>query len=387
MSFRNWFGPVVASGFLTVVAAVVGGGCSSSASSGPTPGDASSDVVIRKTLDGSGLLGDDSGDGSDGSADGTTGKICAADKDCVSPTGPGINQCSSNFPGTVGNVNIQFWSTPVCIVPPTMACDPAPLGQQLGPHYCDGPDVIDSPGICVPFDAQNPQPGQGLCYPKCTYTVGGAATGCAGSNVCNLDWFFAPTAGSNAVTGVGFCGSVCQVDSDCSSLGVGYVCQTDIGLCTTKKVTRPKAVGASCFSASDGGADDNTTGACNCLSGTSGSGICTSSCVVGGTACPDGWVCETDETSNPFPTSTVTTQTRGVAGFCVQPCSLTDAGSPVDSGGTPEASAADDAGGDGGAEGGVDAGPANPPDAGAGGTCPPATTCKAGTLAGPDCQP
>ena len=325
-------------------------------------------------LDGGALGTGDDAAASNLGVDGTTGQICTSDKDCVSATGPGVNVCSIGVAGTVGNVDIQFWSTPVCLIPPTTAnCDPAPIGKAPGPHYCDGPDNIASPGICVADDQANPQPGQGLCFPKCSYTLGGTATGCAGSNVCSLDWFSPPTASSSAVTGVGFCQSTCQVDSDCSKLGAGYGCQTDIGLCTTKKVTRAKPIGSGCVASTDGGADDNTTGACNCLSGSSGQGVCTSFCVVGGAACPNGWVCETDETSSPFPGTTVTvsTQTRGVSGFCVPACSLTDAGAAAaGTGDAGEADAAPDAGGTPAGQG-----------------CPVGTSCQGKTLAGPDCQP
>jgi hypothetical protein len=386
MSFRSWFGPVVASGFIGVVAV----GCSSSAA-GPSPSDGGTDVIIFKTLDGGGALGDDAGDAAP-SVDGTTGKACTSDKDCVSANGPGINVCSSGFPGTVGGVDVQFWSTPICIIPPTAPnCDPAPVGQPYGPQYCDGsgPDDPSSPGICVPADFANPQPGEGLCYPKCTFTVGGKATGCAGSNVCALDWSFAPMTGSTEVTGVGFCQSVCQTDADCSSLGAGIVCQTDIGLCTPKKVTRTKTIGAACSVALDGGADDNTTGACFCFAGNSGSGFCASACVVGGAACPNGWVCDSSETSAPFPGTTVTSETQGVSGFCLPPCVATDAGTITPDAGTPtdaatvvaEASTGDDA------SGVADAAPVVQPDAGQPGTCPATSTCQASTLAGPDCMP
>jgi hypothetical protein len=374
MSFRMWFGALVASGFIGVLAV----GCSSSSS--PASSQSSSDGgTIYRTLDGSGAISTTDGAAGDDSVDGTTGKACTSDSDCTSTNGPGINVCSSSFPGTVGNVTVQFWSTPVCIIPPTTAnCDPAPVGQAYGPHYCDGPDLPTSPGICVPFDFASPVSGEGLCYPKCSFTVGGTATGCAGSNVCSLDWSFEPDAGP--IAGIGFCQSVCQTDADCASLGTGYGCQTDIGLCTQKKVTRTKSIGEACSVALDGGADDNTTGACFCFSGSTGAGFCTSACVTGGVACPNGWVCDSSETDMPFPGVTETTGTKDVSGFCLPPCSLADAGTADAAPLLTEASTADDSG--------VDAAPVTPVDAGAAASaCPGTSTCQAGTLAGPDCMP
>jgi hypothetical protein len=383
MSLRVWLiGPVTAAcGFL----ALAMGGCSSS-SNGTTPADAGDDVVVRRMLDGGGIVGDDSS--SAPTYDGTTGKTCTADKDCVSATGPGTNVCSSSVPGVVSGQTVQFWSSPVCIVDPrTTGCDPAPLGEAIGPHYCDGPDDPSSPGICVPFDLNNPQPGEGLCYPKCSYTLGASATGCSGSNVCELDWLFNPTSATAGVMGVGFCSSICQADKDCASLGAGYACQVDVGLCTTKTVTRSKPIGASCVVAADGGADDNTTGACNCFAGETDDGYCSSECVTGGTPCPNGYVCEDGESSSPFTGApTQTTVTKGVAGFCVPACSLVDGGVPeAGTSTTPEASTED---------GGEDAAPApTTPEAGTsdasgtGGACPGSALCQNTTLSGPDCLP
>jgi hypothetical protein len=373
MSLRIWLvGPVVACGLIAVAA----GGCSSSSNGAGAPDDAGSDGAIHRMLDGSGAIsGDDGGSGAT-ATDGTTGKACTTDQDCAAANGPGVNVCSSSFPGSVGGLTVQFWSTPVCIVSPNTPCDPAPGGDGSGPHYCDGPDKSTSPGLCVPFDLNNPVEGEGLCYPKCSYTLGGSATGCTGSNVCNLDWLFAPT--GSTITGVGFCGSVCQKDADCSALGTGYACQTDLGLCTMKTVTRKKAVGDSCFVASDGGADDDTTGACNCLPSNSGTGFCTSECVTGGAGCPDGWICEDGESATPFTGAPAqTTTTKGVAGFCVPGCTPTDGGVPEAASPTPEASTEDDGG---------DAAPATPAtDAAAANVCPGGSACVTTTLAGPDC--
>src|SRR5262249_11980126 len=127
MSIRNWFGLVVAGG----IAAVVAGGCSSS-NTPAAPSDGG---------DGIGHLHLDSGTADMDAAgigvgDGTTGKACKTDTDCVSPTGPGTNKCSNYSDGmlTIENVPVAVWATPVCIIPlpvpgaATGNCDPTAPG-------------------------------------------------------------------------------------------------------------------------------------------------------------------------------------------------------------------------------------------------------------------
>jgi hypothetical protein len=222
--------------------------------------------------------------------------------------------------------------------------------------------------------------GNGVCIPTCTFgTDGSAAQGCAGHDTCvPLNFLLDPTSGT--VLGVGFCQGTCQTDSDCSALGATFGCQADVGFCTRAKKTRTKALGTACTNSPPGTASDTQNGACNCFSNLiATAGYCTSSCVVGGTPCPNGWVCEALET----PTLTFQgaaadggdlvipgppTQNPGLAGVCMQPCTLADAGGP--SGG--DASAADAASGDASA---------------AAAPCPALASCVAGTLVGPDCQP
>ena len=397
MAIRNWFGALVVGGLI----GVVGAGCSSSTGTTPGDGGGEGDALVRKMLDsGLGSLGDDAGDsGIAGGFDGTTGKPCTSDVDCVSDAGPGINTCSSDYQFTITNVPVALWATPVCILPPPMSsaqgnCDPVPGGVQDGlPHFCDGPDVPTSPGLCLPFDQNNPQPGQGVCYPLCTFALDGTkATGCIGTDTCFPVTFLRDTM-SGAVTGYGFCAGGCQKDADCTGLGAGFVCQTDIGYCTTKKLARTKAVGTACSTTNAAGVtvgatDDATTGACNCDSDpTTGLGFCSTACTVGGTPCQGGWTCDAGY-PNPlvFMSSAggaainvpLTAQNVGAPGTCRPICMLADAGA-VDAGVAPA----------------VDAGDSDAAvvpvatDAGSAPTaaCPTNTTCQDMNLAGPDCVP
>jgi hypothetical protein len=384
MAIRKWYGAFVVGGLVGLIAA----GCSSSDTTTASDGG---DAGTRRMLDASpGGGGDDAADS--GSFDGTTGKPCTSDSDCVTATGPGINTCSSDYGFSITDVTVALWATPVCIVTPPQSagegnCDPAPQGNDGLPHFCDGPDDPTSPGLCVPFDVNNPQPGQGVCYPLCTFAIDGSkATGCAGTDTCFPVTFLRSTS-AGTVTGYGFCGGGCQQDSDCTPLGAGFVCQTDIGYCTQKKVTRTKAIGTACTVSLTGAADDVTTGACNCDSDPmTGQGFCSSSCVVGGLPCPGGWTCDAGF-PNPltFTSSTGTTitvpltaQNIGTPGVCRPACTLADAG-VVDSGAAPGADGGDDAGSDAAAtpivlDGGV-------------GGCPVNATCQNVDLAGPDCVP
>jgi hypothetical protein len=267
--------------------------------------------------------GDASFPGSDsglvGAYDGTTGKACTTNADCRKAGGPGVAECSSTALGAYG----PYYPTPVCILP---SCDP---GNGQAAHYCDGPDDPSSPGICVPSGGTGTT--QGICLPRCEFKADGMpAVGCAGKDSCQA-YTFGTDATGNAV-GYGYCFGGCVADGDCPS---GSVCQIDEGLCVKARTTRSKKVGDACTSA------DYTSGACDCLYGTSGSGFCSSFCLVGGGAgCPGGYVCEAYElTSAGF-----TKETAGMGGQCVPSC-------------------------------------------GAGQTCPPSSACSSLYAAGPDCQP
>jgi len=326
--------------------------------------------------DASAIVGEDGG--SDASAityDMTSGKKCTTNADCVSPTGPGLNQCSNANMYKVTGVEVQLWPTPICIVPPAAGgnCDPAPqatdpTGQNI--HYCDGPDVSTSPGICLPLSFP-PTPGQGACLPACSFALDGTApTGCPGKDTCNPYGLNLDMNG-NPINGFGFCQGTCQVDADCSDLGTGYVCQTDIGECTKTLVKRTKAIGQACTADTT---NPTATGnaVCNCLAQpnaadpTMAPGYCTSSCIVGGDPCPNGWICD-----NLFqlPGETFSSENVQTAGQCLAPC---PGGAGGDAGGAADSGASD-------------AAPAV--DAGAVTACPGTSTCQDNTPVGPNCVP
>jgi hypothetical protein len=332
--------------------------CTSNSASSDASADAS-DVVHQNDE-----AAVESSNGQSPGSDGTTGLRCAQDSDCVGDSGAGTNRCSDDYQETFYNVTVQVWDPPVCIIPPsnTGNCDPAPASDPNGqsPHFCDGPDDPSSPGVCLPFNPTEPVSGQGLCYPKCTFgTSGSAATGCVAPNACVL-WTYLYDSTTSAVTGLGYCQSACQKDSDCQTLGSSYVCETDIGSCTTAKVTRTKSIGAACTTA--GSNNDETTGACFCAAGTGADGFCTSTCVSGGAPCPSGWVCDTGEPATldfgaGVPTVSLTTQTTGMLGTCAQACPAIDAGSANTSDAAPTSET----------------------------SCPPNSQCSSISIAGPDC--
>jgi hypothetical protein len=403
MSRKRWKALLVSA--LIGAVAVVIDGCSSSSGNSTTPSDASADVVVHPTHRDAGPT--DSGVANDAAAadspsvppfDGTSGKACMSNADCGST---GINVCSNTYTGKLNALNgvpsPQFWPTPLCMMPlPTTAgvgnCDPGDAGTL---QFCDSADPGDpaSPGICLPLTTpQQAGAGNGFCLPHCSFAVDGSAPmGCPGKDTCTpLTFLYDPN--TNAVSGHGYCQGTCQVDTDCSALGTGFVCQTDLGVCTKTKKVRTKALGAACSNSGAGvtpvATSDTETGACNCpFSGTPATAFyCTSACVVGGTPCPSGFVCDAlvpggeltftgaaiDGGDIVFPAPTM--QNPGLAGSCYATCSASDAGA----GG---AAAGDGGAGDGGA--GMCPGAAN---------LPPLSTCTAptdmvGTVAGPDCLP
>ena len=221
--------------------------------------------------------------------DGTTGKTCAKDGDCWVPNGPQVARCSSSVFAPQ-----DYYPTPVCILP---SCDPV---SDTKVHYCDGPDDPSSPGICVPGFSG------GVCVPKCNYDKKGSPpVGCQGKDAC-----FSYTLG--ATGGVGYCFGGCTKDGDCQN---GQKCQTDTGYCMAGVVPPTKPVGAACTS------KDTTNGVCNCLYGTAKTGYCSSFCIVGGPACPQGFVCDSIE----YRAYGFSTQNTGMAGYCMLDCS-SDAG-------------------------------------------------------------
>jgi hypothetical protein len=230
----------------------------------------------------------------------------------------------------------------------------------------------------------------GVCQPKCTFEVNGAMQlGCPAPDTCTFSIFAQLTSGASAsVVGYGYCQGTCQRDADCTAFGMGSVCQADVGICTSQPVTRTLAIGDACTQA------DFTSGACNCdYDANTGTGFCTATCVVGGTPCPLGWVCDTGEPNAlnvGNGTITVTIQTAGLAGTCLPSCVVsTDAGAnDAASGDAPsflDAGLMDVAPGDGrdastASDGAPETMPAPP-------RCPTSSTCTSVTVAGPDCLP
>jgi hypothetical protein len=363
-----------------------------------------------------GIAGADGGGGTDASGSssggqspvvGTTGQACSTDSDCTSADD---DTCSTDYPVIVAGVTGQALPRPVCEQAPTSDnCDPAPPSDPFGedPHFCDGPDDDSSPGICLPDNPANPQSGMGTCMPKCTFaTDGSAAAGCLAPDTCT-PFIYAPS-DTGVIVGFGFCQGTCQKDADCpAQSGMAARCQIDVGVCTTQLVPRTLALGDACTF------DDYQAGNCNCdVDPSTEAGFCTTACVVGGTPCPTGWVCDTGIPSVVTignGSIALTTQNPGLAGLCLPACPASEAAESalvvVDGG-------ADDAQADGGspaldaATATVDASladaatatldavaPPAPVDAGTapdtGGVfqCPGASTCTAGTVVGPDCVP
>ncbi|HZU85381.1 MAG TPA: hypothetical protein VE987_20760 [Polyangiaceae bacterium] len=385
MASRKWKG-LLASGMVVGAVAILGNGCSSSSNGGPSDGGGDGSPTHPPMRLDSGT--DAGGVVSNVTFDGTTGRPCSSNADCKGDAG--TNVCSTSYTFTINAVTVQLWPTPVCLMqlaPGVGNCDPGPPGAM---QFCDSADPTDvtSPGICLP--ATTPQqagPMNGICFPACHFALDGTPPlGCTGKDTCVPLNFLLDT-NTGAVTAYGVCQGTCQADADCSALGTGWGCQTDLGFCTRAKKTRSKPIGTPCTNAAANttAATDSTSGACNCFALSSlSNAYCTSSCVVGGTPCPNGWVCEA------FEPSTVTFSgaaadggdivtpgppmpTQGLSGLCMPPCANPD-------GGVPEAGPASDGGADGATDGGADG-------AGAALECPASSVCTAGTVVGPDCQP
>jgi hypothetical protein len=338
--------------FICALAGVGGAGCGGGTAS--PSADAGSDSGTATGSDASVFV-----------AVGTTGQECTTSDTCQVDGGV-AHVCSNTLVEPVDGLMAQLWPTPVCLETPAAVggnCDPAPPNDPDGlkVHYCDGsgPDDSSSPGVCVPFAPSNPVAGLGTCYPQCTFSTDGTpAKGCQGFDTCAfLGYTLVGAAAGNSLLGIGFCQGTCQKDTDCAALGATYHCQTDIGYCTTAPVVRTKAPGAACTAA------DSASGACNCFVGPSGNGYCSTRCVVGGLACPSGWVCDTGEPAIASivagSTSSPVVPTQGMVGTCAPACALPgDAGTDAaaEAGSTDASSTAD---------GDATAGDATPGDAGA----------------------
>jgi len=401
---RQLLGPLAAGAILAGTTA----SCSSQ-SSNADAGAADSGSEVQNFVSNFPVLAD---------VDGTTGRPCTNDADCTRDGGPGVNRCSVNQPMMFTGVTIQSYTSSVCVVgvPDSGGnnCDPGPLGTPLL-HFCDGPDDPSSPGVCV----RNAH-GSGFarCLPQCTFQLDGAvAIGCLGKTGCHPIGFAPPATATANSYGVGYCTGFCVIDSDCNSLGPGYACQSDIGYCTMTKVARPQTSGASCSM--------NAVGPeCDCAVGSTLTGYCTTSCMVGGAPCGPGWVCDNGIRKSfvlQFPSVsnvpgarlgaiqqqdggkidsavfgalvTTTKENPGTVGRCYASCtapgilpsadaSLLDSGSVADSG-DDGALAADSTGSldDGSVEEG------SVSEDGGRRYCPPNASCESKTVSGPDCVP
>jgi hypothetical protein len=361
MSWKKFLG-LASSAALSSAVVVLANGCSSSNSNTGGSDSGATDALVHKETAPS---GDDSGgEAGPPTFDGTTGKQCTSDTDCNG--GAGLNKCSSDYQFTVTGVPVALWPTPVCIPPLVQGspgnCDPCGGGacDANAIWGCDSAnlDPTTSPGLCLANTPQNPAPGQGVCVPRCQFKLDGSApTGCAAKDRC-VQYTFLLDPTSNTVTGIGFCQGACESDADCSGLGTGFKCQVDIGFCTKTPKTRTKTIGQGCTGGS-ATTSDTSTGACNCVANnTTNVGYCSSSCIVGSVACPNGYVCDGLYPSGPLnfgdaSAPAVAQQNTGVVGQCFQPCTAVDAGTAADGG--PE--------------------------------CPTNSTCQLQTIVGPDCLP
>ena len=381
--WTKYLGLAMSGALVGVVA--MSNGCSSSktgASGGSDAGDSGPVTTHHdagSSSSSSGGSGDDGGGEAGVGFDGTSGKACTSDAVC--DAGAGKNKCSIDFGYEVTGLKVELWPSPICIVsPPTVAgvgnCDPCGVsaGGACGDNAlwgCDSDpttlDVLTSPGICLPT-TNPPTANQGICLPACQLPLDGSKSpNVTSPNTCLFYNVVEPPTGQPV--GIGFVQGTCQADSDCTGLGTGWICQVDIGFCTqaTAQKTRTKTAGTPC-TAGNSTTTDSTTGACDCFSGNNPNtgtasasiyaGYCTSACVIGGTACPGGYVCDGLYPSGPLSfgdaaAPALMMQNAGAAGTCLLPCTNADGGTSAD----------------GGAQ------------------CPTNSTCVAETLEGPDCLP
>jgi hypothetical protein len=363
---------------------VVSDGCSGD--NGNNNGDAMSDAGMDEpthpvkrfdaagTDDGSGgsEAGADGitfGDGGGGPYDGTTGKPCSTDAEC-SPKGLGLNVCSSSIPWVDANNNPVGPVYPNAVCLPKGSCGPYTDNQI---HFCDGPDLPTSPGVCIVAD---PATGQGECKPKCFAPAGGGPPNpaCIGKDAC-FRLAFVMLAVNGPVTAVGFCDAACGADADCPAPSK---CQKDTGTCVNATMTPSQGLGGACSL-------NDPVGTCNCfINSRTGIGYCSQNCVVGdpSRSCPAGYVCDAGLPMTLIDSTTdasiqgFAAQNQGLGGFCLQVCSLNDAGTaPVDAAGDGAGSA------DGASDAAVEASAPTPA------TCPPTATCQAKSAAGVDCHP
>lgn len=100
---------------------------------------------------------DATSDSSPSPYDGTVGKACTSNADCLSPNGPEVVKCSNSVFAPE-----DYYPTAVCIID---TC--SPVSDMSSLHFCDGPDNASSPGICVAGFSGS------ICLPKCSYDQSG----------------------------------------------------------------------------------------------------------------------------------------------------------------------------------------------------------------------
>ena len=128
---------------------------------------------------------------SGGGFDGTTGKACTQTPTASAPTGRSESIRAASTQRRCSRWRQPSrWATPVCLIPPSvdragqLRSRAGRRGRRASPllRRSRRPDVARP--ICVPFDQNNPQPGQGSCYPLCTFGLDGQKpTGCAGTEL------------------------------------------------------------------------------------------------------------------------------------------------------------------------------------------------------------
>jgi hypothetical protein len=209
------------------------------------------------------------------------GQLCSLDTDC-DPTGALTGVCSNHLTG-LGTID----PTPVCA---TRKCD---IGT--GPTRCG----LANAGVCVPGGPAH------QCRAACTFGTsdGLAPTGCKGKDACTS---FAVETDSTGSHGIGYCGTGCVANADCTG---GDVCEAADGNCVKTLAGYTKVTGDVCTDSS----------ACPCIiNATAGSGFCTHFCKVGDATatCPSGFTCDPHLDPTRF-----TKVPIGLAGLCYKNCS------------------------------------------------------------------
>lgn len=228
-------------------------------------------------------------------ADETTGKLCTTDDDC-DVTFEGVTICSKGKFGSSGGNDL--YPSNVCI---GIECDPGDGTSIMG---CD-----NDHGVCLSTGSG------GICLPVCQFDDSGAApVGCEGSNGCNVYGWGKDDSGKQI--GIGYCFGGC--DETTHKCGTGQTCQTEDGLCQKTVTAYSLKLGDACTKA-DATA---TPPKCNCFYATStGQGMCTTSCRIGGDACATGYTCDANlPLKNSDDTPAFSKTPTGMMGQCLKTC-------------------------------------------------------------------